>query len=147
MLGSDGSSLNDEASAAFMTFLASQISDLIAYFASRNLRSTGMVDLTGVNENSNEQPLGAQLKTPTVMLRLDMSSGSDSHMFEPWAFPETYSTPVMDPPARPPVSGVRFFFENLFISLNVHEHRKIIYCKCQTDKSLKDFGVFGESYY
>jgi hypothetical protein len=126
MLGTDGSSLNDEASAAFMTFLATQISDLIAYFASRNLRSTGMVDLTGVDENSNEHPIGAStqqiatghiphpgalapLKTPTTVPRLDMSSGSDSHMFEPWVFPETYSTPVMDPPARPPVSGVKFW--------------------------------------
>jgi hypothetical protein len=126
MLRSDGFSLTDEAESSYMTFLASQISDLIAYFVSRNIRSTGMVDLTGnVDENSNERPLQAnsqqlatghvphpgaltQLRTPNMVPpRLDMSSGSDSHVFEPWVFPETYSTPVMDPPAHPPVSGVR----------------------------------------
>jgi hypothetical protein len=105
MLNTDGSTLNDATMATYMTFLADQISDLIAYFTSRNIRSTGMVDLTGLDEDSNDPtqpltqqmamgniPLQAPLKTPPMpQLNLSMASSSSQ---------------VMDPPARPPVSGV-----------------------------------------
>jgi hypothetical protein len=109
MLRVDGESLNSETTVNFLSFLASQISDLVAYFTSRDERSRGQVTL---DENSNEgtgppgipsDPNGAPPAPPGDGQVTPAGSGSGS--FGPWNFPEWYSTPNADRPV-PPVSGV-----------------------------------------
>ncbi len=50
MLGPDGVTLLEPHSTAYVSFLASQIADLIGYFESRHHRTRGEVDLTGDNQ-------------------------------------------------------------------------------------------------
>lgn len=98
MLRVDGVSMTTAATASFLTFLASQISDLVSYFVSRNERSQGEVVL---DENSNEPPLPVQLQVQSTPPPPPMGTPGS---FGSWNFPD-YTTPLADPPV-PPVSGV-----------------------------------------
>jgi len=57
MLGPDGVVLVEPFSSAYATFLATQISDIMAYFESRQKRVTGEVTITDVPETP--PPVGA----------------------------------------------------------------------------------------
>ncbi len=106
MLRVDGVSLNSEATVNFLTFLSTQISDMVAYFSSRDERSQGTVTL---DENSNEGPTSGPPGNPSDQPHHQEApvtpAGSGAGSFGPWNFPEWYSTPNADRPV-PPVSGV-----------------------------------------
>lgn len=118
MLRVDGVSLNTATTAAYLTFLATSVSDLVAYFTSRDARSTGEIHL---DENSNENahtgnapgPSAQATQVPATPANNQGRTGSQSQMtpagsqgsFRSWNFPD-YSTPIASDPPVPPVSGV-----------------------------------------
>lgn len=103
MLRLDGVSLNSAATVSFLTFLATQITDLVGFFDSRSERTQGEIVL---DENSN---LGVVNPEPMEQQPVGASTPHTPHVgtsFGSWNFPDSYSTPVVGPNPSPPISGV-----------------------------------------
>jgi hypothetical protein len=105
MLGPDGVSLLDPHSTTYVTFLAGQIADLIAYFESRHHRANGDVTI-------DDRPVfhldRTQMTPPLLHWGTPNTSGFNNN--------STHSTPnTTDPPAKPQ-SGVCIlvYFTNLY---------------------------------